>query len=85
MRQKLRRFPSLFLAVLLLLTAILPSGSMTVHAASSLKAALKEESGKGIPADEGWSLYNALKKVPASDRSYINLTQTSSPNPNTMP
>ena len=58
MRQKLIRVSSLFLAMLLFVSAIFPSGSMTVHAASSLKAALKEESGKGIPADEGWSLYN---------------------------
>ena len=75
MRQKLTRFTSLFLAMLLLISAIIPTGSLNVQAASSLKAALKEESGKGIPADEGWSLYNALKRVPASNRSYINLTQ----------
>ena len=75
MRQKLIRVSSLFLAMLLFVSAIFPSGSVTVHAASSLKAALKEESGKGIPADEGWSLYKALQKVPASNRSYINLTE----------
>ena len=75
MRKKLKRFTSLFLAMLLLISVVMPSGSISVQAASSLKAALKEESGKGIPADEGWSLYNALKKVPASSRSYINLTQ----------
>ena len=75
MRQKLIRVSSLFLAMLLFVSAIFPSGSLTVHAASSLKAALKEESGKGIPADEGWSLYKALQKVPASNRSYINLTE----------
>ena len=75
MRQKLTRFTSLFLAMLLFISAVMPSGTVSVLAASSLKAALKEESGKGIPADEGWSLYNALKKVPASNRSYINLTQ----------
>ena len=66
MRKKLTRFTSVFLAMLLFMSAIMPSGNMRVQAASSLKAALKEESGKGIPADEGWSLYNALKRVPAT-------------------
>ena len=75
MRYRFKKISSVFLAMLLLVSAILPSQSIMVEAASSLKAALKEESGKGIPADEGWSLYNALRKVPASNRSYINLTE----------
>ena len=66
MRKKLTRFTSVFLAMLLFISTVLPSGTVSTQAASSLKAALKEESGKGIPADEGWSLYNALRKVPAS-------------------
>ena len=42
MRQKLKRFSSLFLALLLLAYAAFPQGNLTVHAAASLKAALKE-------------------------------------------